>query len=390
MSEAFIPYSTQDIDDADIAAVVAAMKHPFITQGPAIERFETCVAGYCDAPHAVAVSSGTAGLHVAMAALDIGPRSRVWAPPITFVATTNVALLLGASVSFVDIDIATGNLDIPALEAKLAEARNDGALPDLLVVVHFAGRPCDMAAIHALCQPHGIAIVEDAAHALGARHDDGPNVGHAHFSQACVFSFHPVKSITTGEGGLVTTRNAALARRMRRLRSHGNTRDATEFVETATPTTGAWYYQQLELGYNYRMTDIQAALGTSQMQRLNGFIADRRARAHRYAGLLEGLPLTLPPDSESSAWHLYVVRLAEHARLSRHELFDVLRSAKIGVNVHYIPVHLQPYYAGLGFRPGDYPASESFYDGILSLPLYPRLTDAQQDFVAATLRNALG
>jgi len=391
MTEPYIPYSTQDIDDSDITAVTKVLKSPFITQGPAIERFEATIGDYCRVPHTIAVSSGTAGIHIALAALDIGSKSRVWTSPITFVGTANAARMLGAEVSFVDIEPATGNIDTAALTEKLTTARRDGSLPTVLVVVHYTGRACDMATIHALCQPHNIAIIEDAAHALGAQHGDGHNAGHSHVGQASVFSFHPVKSITTGEGGLVTTRSAALAKRLRRLRSHGTSHDRQDFVTpTRSPDArGDWYYEQLELGYNYRITDIQAALGANQMTRLAGFIAARRRLAQRYVHVLDGLPLHLPPPSDQSAWHLYVVRLAESARLSRRELFDALRAANIGVNVHYIPVHLQPYYAQLGFKPGDYPTSEAFYAGALSLPLYPKLTDDQQDRVVAVIRQAL-
>ncbi|NNE21963.1 MAG: UDP-4-amino-4,6-dideoxy-N-acetyl-beta-L-altrosamine transaminase [Rhizobiales bacterium] len=391
MTDTYIPYSTQDICEADIEAVVAALKDPLITQGPAIGRFEKTIQDYCNVPHAVALSSATAGLHVAMAALDVGPGTRVWAPPMTFVGTTNAARMLGAEVSFVDVEAATGNISVSALQEKLAKAQRDNVLPHVLVVVHFAGRVCDMSAINNVCKPYNIAIIEDAAHALGAGHTGSIAVGHAHLSQACVFSFHPVKSITTGEGGLVTSRDAALADRMRRLRSHGTTRNPGDFTSPAAGNKdhGAWYYEQLELGYNYRLTDIQAALGASQMTRLDEFIAARRQRANRYTSLLDGLPLQLPPASDLSAWHLYVIQLAQDAKTSRRELFDTLRAENIGVNVHYIPVHLQPYYARLGFRPGDYPVSEGLYAGALSLPLYPKLTEQQQDRVAAVVRRVL-
>ncbi len=392
MTETYIPYSTQDIDDHDIAAVVSVLKSRFITQGPVIERFEAAVRDYCEVPHAVAASSGTAAIHIALAALDVGPQSRVWTAPVTFVGTANAARMLGAEVDFVDVDTATGNIDLAALAERLNDARQTDTLPDVLLVVHFTGRPCDMAAIEALCRPHDIAIIEDAAHALGARHGDGHNVGHAHVSAACVFSFHPVKSITTGEGGLVTTRSSIIASRLSRLRSHGISREIEDFTTPANDEIerGGWYYQQLELGYNYRITDIQAALGVSQMRRLDDFITARRRLAERYRQLLGGLPLHLPLPDANSAWHLYVVRLADDAGLSRRGLFDVMRAANIGVNVHYIPVHLQPYYTQLGFKPGDYPASETYYANALSIPLYPGLTNQQQDRVAAVIRQALG
>ena len=386
MTDKFIPYSTQDIDETDIEAVVAVLKDPFITQGPTVDRFEESVQRYCDVPHAVAVSSATAGLHVALAALGVGPGSRVWAPPITFVGTTNAALMLGADVDFVDIDASTINISTAALEEKLASAKTANKLPDVLMVVHFSGRSCDMAAIHALCEPLGISIIEDAAHAMGAQHVDGRTVGCCHHSDACVFSFHPVKPITTAEGGMITTRNADLAEKMRMLRSHGTTRNPDHYVN---PDPGAWYYEQTMLGYNYRLTDIQAALGANQMNRLDEFMTRRRNLAARYPQLLSGLPLQLPPPSDLSAWHLYVVQLTDNALRSRREVFDHLRAAGIGVNVHYIPVHLQPYYARLGFKPGDCRAAEAYYENALSIPLYPRLSNDMQDQVVEILKSAL-
>ncbi len=391
MTDVYIPYSTQDIDDDDIAAVTEVLKSRFVTQGPAIERFEKAIVDYCQVPHAVAVSSGTAGIHIALAALEVDRDSLVWTSPITFVGTANAARMLGAGVSFIDIDKATGNIDTAALAEKLDAARRDNILPDVLVVVHFAGRACDMETIHSMCRQHNIAIIEDAAHALGSQYDDSTNVGHSHFCDASVFSFHPVKAITTGEGGMVTTRRADLAKRLRRLRSHGVSRNREDFIAPAQSTDehGDWYYEQLELGYNYRITDIQAALGASQMTRLDDFIKARRALAERYSHLLDGLPLHLPPPSAHSAWHLYILRLAECARLSRRALFDALRAANIGVNVHYIPVHLQPYYRDLGFEPGDYPESEAYYAGAVTVPLYPKLTEDQQNSVVAVIRQAL-
>ena len=390
MTDPFIPYSTQDIDEADIEAVCAVLRSPFVTQGPAIERFETAIADYCQVPYAVAVSSGTAALHVMLAALDVGQGSLVWTSPITFAATANAARMLSAGVDFVDIDPMTGNLDPGALAKKLDTARRNDHLPDVLIAVHYTGRSADMAAIAGLCRAYDVTVIEDAAHALGARHADGAAVGSCHDSAACMFSLHPVKAITTGEGGVITTRDARLADRMNRLRSHGVSRDSDGFLLPAHDCeVGGWFYQQLELGFNYRLTDIQAALGASQMRRLEQFLTARRRLARRYADILQNLPVILPPASNRSAWHLYVIRLADDAKVARGAVYESLRAAGIGANVHYIPVHWHPYYADLGFRRGDFPVAEAFYRGALSLPLYPKLTDAKQDRVADGLRQAL-
>lgn len=379
-----IPYGRQDIRDADIEAVIACLRSDWLTQGPRVPRFEEAVAAYCGARHAVAVNSGTAALHLACLALDLGPGDWLWTSPLTFVASANCARYCGAQVDFVDIDPATGLMSIDRLAEKLAEAERAGRLPKIVVPVHFAGASCDMAAIHELAQRYGFRILEDAAHALGGRYRGEP-VGCCRYSDITIFSFHPVKLITTGEGGMAVTNDAELARKMARLRSHGITRDPTEMSETPE---GAWYYEQAMLGFNYRLTDFQAALGLSQLARLDEYVARRTALAARYAARLADWPLTLPasPDWTTSAWHLYVIRVSP-AR--RRQLFEALRAAGIGVQVHYIPVHRQPYYRALGFRAGDFPQAEAFYAGALSLPLFPMLSEAEQDRVIAGLLENL-
>jgi UDP-4-amino-4,6-dideoxy-N-acetyl-beta-L-altrosamine transaminase len=383
-----IPYARQSISEADIAAVAEVLRSDWLTQGPAIARFEDGMAGYCGARHAVAVSNGTAALHLACLALELGPGDLLWTSPNTFVASANCARYCGADVDFVDIDPASYNLSVPALEEKLARARSAGRLPKVLVAVHYGGRSCDMQAIGRLAAHYGFRVVEDASHAVGAEHR-GAKVGACAHSDIAVFSFHPVKVLTTAEGGMLMTNNDALAKKLRLLRTHGITRDAAE-MEGAPE--GPWVYQQAALGYNYRMTDVQAALGSSQLARLAEFLARRRALARRYAAALGGLPLATPREDPygSSAWHLYAIQLdLEAAGVSRRQVFERMRAAGVLVNVHYIPVHLQPYYRALGFTPGAFPASERFYERALSLPLYFDLTDAEQDRVCAALRGSL-
>jgi len=379
-----IPYGRQEIDDADIAAVVAALRSDWLTQGPAVARFEAAMAEHCGAAHAVAVNSATSALHLACRALGVGSGDLGWTTPNTFVASANCLRYCGADVDFVDIDPRTRNLSVSALAAKLARAEQSGRLPKVVIPVHFAGRSCDMAGIRRLADRYGFRIIEDASHAVGATCEGVP-VGACRQADLAVFSFHPVKIMTTGEGGMVLGNDAGLMRRVVLLRSHGITREEGEM---SGKSEGAWYYQQIELGYNYRMTDLQAALGSSQLQRVADFLARRRALAARYHERLAGLPLDLPPPSEESAWHLYAVRLRQPAR--RRAVFDVLRAAGIGVNVHYIPVHLQPWYRKLGFQPGDFPNAEAWYAGALSLPLWPGLTEAMQDRVVEQLASALG
>lgn len=380
-----IPYGRQDITQADIDAVTAVLRSDFLTQGPVVPRFEAAVAAQCRVPHALAVNSATSALHLACLALGLGPGDVLWTSPITFVASANCALYCGASVDFVDIDPATYNLCPRALEAKLIAAEAAGRLPKVVVPVHLAGQSPDLAAIRALADRYGFHVIEDASHAIGATYLGEP-VGDCRYSDITVFSFHPVKIITTGEGGMALTRDPALAARMELLRSHGITRDPA--LMSHAPD-GPWYYQQVALGYNYRMTEIQAALGLSQMARLGDYVARRRALARRYDERLDGMPLRVPfqHGDGSSAWHLYIVRL--DPALDHRAVFEALRAAGIGVNLHYIPVHTQPHYAAMGFVPGDFPEAERYYAGAISLPLYPGLTDEMQDEVIAALRRAV-
>jgi UDP-4-amino-4,6-dideoxy-N-acetyl-beta-L-altrosamine transaminase len=383
-----IPYSRQDIDDDDIAAVAAVLRSPFLTQGPAVEAFEQEFARRHGVEHAVAVSNATAALHVACLALGIGPGRRVWTSPNSFLASANCALYCGANIDFVDIDPVTRNLSVAALDTKLAQARTEDALPDLLIPVDFAGLPCDLREIRELADRYGFRVLEDASHATGASYRGRP-VGSA-FADATVFSFHAVKVMTSAEGGIVTTHDAALAKQLRLLRSHGMTREPADLERGAE---GPWVYEQQALGFNYRLTDLQAALGSSQLRRLDAMRAAREALADRYDRLLADLPLRLPPrrPDRRSAWHLYAVELAGASDSpTRAEVFAALREARIGVNVHYIPIHTQPYYRRLGFRAGQFPAAEAYYAHALSLPLFPAMNAAQQDRVVAVLRGALG
>lgn len=385
MSDALIPYGRQDIDDADIAAVVDVLKADWLTQGPAISRFERAMADYCGVAYAVAVSNATAALHLACLALGLGPGGRLWTSPITFVASANCALYCGATVDFVDIDPATLNLSIAALREKLDQAERSGTLPDIVVPVHFGGQPCEMAEIAALAARYGFAVIEDASHAVGASYR-GERIGSGRYSDVTVFSFHPVKLMTTGEGGMALTRRADIAEKIERLRSHGITRQRDRLEQREQ---GDWYYEQQDLGYNYRLTDIQAALGFSQLQRLEQFLARRRAIAARYEQLLEGLPVTRQKQhfDTNSAWHLYPVQVS--AVPGRRQVFDHMRAAGIGVNVHYIPVYAQPCYRRLGFATGYCPNGEAYYAGAVSLPLFGVMTDAQQDRVVNVLRDTL-
>lgn len=384
-----IPYGRQHISDDDVAAVVAVLRSDFLTQGPAVPQFEAAFAAYCGARHAVATSNATTALHLACLALGLGPGDRLWTSPNTFVASANCARYCGADVDFVDIDPDTYNLSVPALAARLADARRDGRLPKIVVPVHFAGQPCDMAGIRALADDYGFAIIEDASHAVGARYRGKP-VGGCDYSDITVFSFHPVKIITTGEGGMATTNDPRLAERLALLRSHGITRDPAQ-MESAPE--GAWYYEQIALGFNYRMSDLQAALGLSQLQRLDDYVARRTLLAQRYDAALGPLPVKCPrqaPDSASS-WHLYVLRVGEAlGSPERATLFAALRAQEIGVNVHYIPVHTQPDYRRLGFRRGDFPEAERYYAHAISLPLFPTMSDADQETVIAAVRAAIG
>ncbi len=383
-----IPYGRQDINQADIDAIIDVLHSDFLTQGPAVPAFEKNVADYSGVQHAVAVNSATSALHLACLALGVSSGDIVWTTPITFVASANCALYCGASIDFVDIEADTYNMSVVCLKEKLAQARKNGSLPKVVIPVHFAGQSCDMAEIFALSQQYGFKIIEDASHAIGGKYQVKP-IGNCQYSHIAIFSFHPVKIITTAEGGMAMTNDIHLSKRMKLLRSHGITRDESEMTHVAD---GPWYYQQVDLGYNYRMNDLQAALGLSQMQRLDEFVSKRHVIASRYDDLLPGLFVNRPwqhPDSYSG-FHLYVIRLKlEKINKTHRQVFEALRDADIGVNLHYIPVHRQPYYEKKGFSKGDYPAAECFYSEAISLPLYPGLTEIQQDKVITTLSRLL-
>ena len=388
-----IPYATQSINEDDIAAVQEVLSSGWLTQGPAGPRFEEAFAQAHGVAHAVAVCNATAGLHIACLALGAGPGKTVWTSPNSFVASANCALYCGADVDFVDIDPLTRNMSVAALQAKLEQAERHGSLPAVVIPVHFSGLPCDLSPMRALADRYGFKLLEDASHAVGASYQDQP-IG-SRYADASVFSFHPVKIITTGEGGMVTTQDPAIARRLQLLRSHGITRTPGEMVLDG-PMPGPWYYEQATLGFNYRMTDIQSTLGFMQLQRLDQFHTARERLADRYDQLLAGLPLKLPVRAPSAAsmarssWHLYVVEVMPGAGVaSRETVFKRLWDANIAVNVHYIPIHTQPFYRARGFQTGQFPAAEAYYAQALSIPLYPALTDAQQDHVIAQLSQAL-
>lgn len=383
-----IPYGRQDITQADIDAVVAVLQSDYLTQGPVAPRFEQIVSAHVGAKHALSVNSATSALHIACLALDLGPGDWLWTTPVTFVASANCGLYCGAQVDFVDIDPQTYNLCPMALEAKLKKAKVEGKLPKVLVPVHLCGQPCDMAAIHALGQQYGFKIIEDASHAIGGKYK-GEFIGNGRYSDITVFSFHPVKIITTAEGGMALTNSDELADQMALLRSHGITRDAQRMTHEPE---GPWYYQQVGLGFNYRMTELQAALGVSQMQRLDAFVARRHQLSQRYDQLLDSLPVTTPwqhPDSYSGL-HLYVVRLQlDKINKTHRQVFEALREEGIGVNLHYIPVHTQPHYQRMGHKMGDYPQAEQYYAEAISMPMYQSLSDSQQEQVVAALQKVL-
>lgn len=383
-----IPYGRQDISEADIDAVVAVLRSDFLTQGPTVPRFEQAMAKRCGAQQGVAVNSATSALHVACLALGLGPGDRLWTVPNTFVASANCGRYCGAEVDFVDIDQATWNISVPALREKLLQARQGGTIPKVVVPVHFAGQPTEQEAIWELAQEFGFKVLEDASHAIGAVRNDEP-IGSCRWSHITVFSFHPVKIITTGEGGMALTNDDELAWCMANLRSHGITRETSRMLGVPD---GPWYYEQLALGFNYRMTDLQAALGLSQLSRLDEYIQRRNILARRYDQLLGGMPLQCPtvqPENRS-AFHLYVVRLRTGAmRKTYREVFDALRAEGVGANLHYMPVHLQPYYRALGFAPGLCPEAERHGKEAISLPLYPALTDSEQNQTVDALREAL-
>jgi UDP-4-amino-4,6-dideoxy-N-acetyl-beta-L-altrosamine transaminase len=398
-----IPYGRQDITQADIDAVVDVLRSDFITQGPVVPEFEQAIADYCGAHHAVAVNSATSALHIACMALGLGPGDRLWTSPITFVASANCAMYCGAQVDFVDIDPRTYNISIERLSEKLAEARGTGKLPKVVVPVHFCGQPCDMAAIHQLSKKYGFRIIEDAAHAIGGSYsvravgtkpavsgddDRFAPVGDGRYSDITVFSFHPVKIITTGEGGMAVTNDPELADLMQRFRSHGITSNPAQMQ--SRPSDEIWNYQQIRLGFNYRMTDIAAAMGLSQLKRLDDYVARRRHIAERYDDALKSFPLTLPwqhPQGRSS-YHLYPVRVHNDGiTRGQRQVYDTFLAERIWVNIHYIPVYRQPYFENLGFRAGYCPEAERFYKETISLPIFPTLTEVDQDRVIDLLNR---
>ena len=383
-----IPYGKQDISEADINAVIDVLKSDFLTQGPQVPAFERALMDATGADYTLAVNSATSALHIACLALELGKGDTLWTTPITFVASANCGLYCGATIDFVDIDPATYNLCPKALEKKLVQAKQQGKLPKVVVAVHLCGQPCDMKAIHALSLEYGFKVIEDASHAIGGRYLEQP-IGSCEYSDITVFSFHPVKIVTTAEGGAALTNNKVLADKMALYRSHGITRDEA-LMENASH--GGWYYEQIDLGFNYRMTELQAALGVSQMKRLKKFVAARHKLATRYYEKLANLPITLPyqlPNTYSGL-HLYVIRLNLNEITKTHkEVFDSLRENGVGVNLHYIPVHFQPYYQKMGFKQGDFPHAESYYSNAISLPMFHGMTYEQQDEVISKLTQIL-
>jgi len=383
-----IPYGKQDINQADIDSVVDVLQSDFLTQGPQVPLFEKKVSDYCGSEYGVAVNSATSALHIACLALGLGKGDWLWTSPNSFVASANCGLYCGAQVDFVDINPLTYNLSPEELEKKLIQAKQDNKLPKIVIPVHFAGQSCDMRKIHSLGQEYGFKIVEDASHAIGGKYLDQP-IGSCQYSDITVFSFHPVKIITTAEGGLATTNDKEISERMQLFRSHGVTRDPELMIKKAE---GDWYYQQVELGFNYRMTELQAALGVSQMERLDEFVTLRHKRQKRYDELLKNLPVVTPyQDMDSySALHLYPIQIqTDRVKNTRKEIFEALRKNNIGVNVHYIPVHTQPYYENIGFKKGDFPNAESYYESAISIPLFHAMTFEQQDQVIVALEKVL-
>ncbi len=384
MRKKVIPYGKQDINQQDIDGVIDVLKSDFLTQGPKVPEFENALTAHTGARYALAVNSATSALHIACLALGLGEGDWLWTSPITFVASANCGLYCGAKVDFVDIDPATYNLCPKKLEEKLIQAKAQGKLPKVVVPVHLCGQPCDMEAIGRLAKEYGFKVIEDASHAIGGKYHGKP-IGNCEYSDITVFSFHPVKIVTTAEGGAVVTNNKALADKMALLRSHGITRDPQQMIGESH---GGWYYQQIDLGFNYRMTELQAALGVTQMTRLEQFITSRHRLAERYYQRLKDLPITLPFQLENtySGLHLFVIRLQlDKIDLTHKQVFDALRENGIGVNLHYIPVHTQPYYENMGFAKGDFPNAEQYYQEAISLPMFHTMTDEQQDEVVRVL-----
>ncbi|MEZ8157332.1 UDP-4-amino-4,6-dideoxy-N-acetyl-beta-L-altrosamine transaminase [Vibrio splendidus] len=388
MSRSVIPYGKQDISQQDIDSVVDVLKSDFLTQGPQVPAFESALTEHSGAQYALAVNSATSALHIACLALGLGEGDWLWTTPVTFVASANCGLYCGAKVDFVDIDSATYNMCPKKLEQKLVTAKATGTLPKVVVPVHLCGQPCDMESIAKLAKEYGFKVIEDASHAIGGQYHEQP-IGNCKYSDITVFSFHPVKIVTTAEGGAALTNQKELADKMALLRSHGITRDPEMMTEASH---GGWYYQQVDLGFNYRMTELQAALGVSQMQRLDDFVAARHVLSKRYNEILSALPLVLPYQLKDtySGLHLFVIRLKlDEISLTHKQVFEALRDNGIGVNLHYIPVHTQPYYQSMGFAEGDFPESESYYKEAISLPMFHSMTIEQQDLVKVALEKVL-
>ena len=384
-----IPYGRQDINQLDIQAVVDVLRSDFLTQGPVVPAFENAVTTYCNSKYAVAVNSATSALHIACLVLGVGKGDLVWTSPITFVASANCALYCGAEVDFVDIDPQTYNLSVDRLKEKLILAEKAGRLPKVVIPVHLCGQPCDMEGIHALSQQYGFKIIEDASHAIGGRYKGEP-IGNCRYSDITVFSFHPVKIITSGEGGMALTNDIKLAKHMRLLRSHGITSDSADMQPR--PSEELWNYQQIDLGFNYRMTDFHAALGLSQMQRLEEFVAKRHFLAKRYDNMLSDMPVLTPWQHSNgySSYHLYIIRLKlDEIKKTHRQVYEALRAAGILVNLHYIPVYRQPYYEMMGFKLGYCAQAELFYSEAISIPMYPGLTEDQQDYVVTEIEKAI-
>ena len=383
-----IPYGRQDINENDIASVLEVLQSNFLTQGPAVPKFEKIVASKAGVKHALATNSATSALHIACMALGLGSGDLLWTSPITFVASANCALYCGATVDFVDINPTTFNICTDELEKKLISAKHCGKVPKIIVVVHMAGQSCNMQGIGALSKKFGFRVIEDASHAIGGKYED-QYIGSCKYSDITVFSFHPVKIITTAEGGIATTNDDDLAQSLSLLRSHGITRNQKIM---SNKSREPWYYEQVELGYNYRMTDIQAALGISQMNRLDDFVARRHEIAKRYDILLKDAQVIIPQQTRESysSFHLYIIRVVpETKNITRKAIFEALIQKGIGVNVHYIPVHTQPFYKKMGFKYGDFPKAEAYYEEAISLPIHFSLTDDDQDLVVNALIDAI-
>ena len=383
-----IPYGKQDINQTDIDSVISVLQSNFLTQGPQVPLFEKAVSNYCNADFGVAVNSATSALHIACLALGLKEGDWLWTSPNSFVASANCGIYCGASIDFVDIDPKTYNLCSEELERKLIQARQDKKLPKIVIPVHFAGQSCNMRKIYSLSQEYGFKIIEDASHAIGGKYLERP-IGGCQYSDITIFSFHPVKSIPTAEGGFATTNSKKLSEKMRLFRSHGITRDKSLMTKV---TDGDWYYQQVVLGFNYRMNELQAALGSSQIQRLDSFVSSRHKLKKKYDTLLNSLPIIRPFQDQDglSSFHLYPIQIdLKVVNKSRKQVFDELKGMNIGVNIHYIPIHMQPYYSKLGFKVGDFPNSEAYYERSISIPLFHSMSAEQQNEVFRALKLAL-